>query len=236
MVGNCLNSSNMTAKDLMRVYTFEPSNQPIQVEIINQNPWFVAADVCNALNLGNVTESIRKLDEDEKLTSIVLRSGQNREVNLVNESGLYNLIFQSRKAEAKLFRKWVTSEVLPSIRRTGSYGEPCAGHQQLPAKRVMPRLRSAEMAEFYTELRRWLRRSDIQEVADATGYCYSHIMSVSGGQKSSLPVLELLVQKARTNRASGLRSDIASPKTSQRLQQLRIEFMELDMGEKGGAL
>lgn len=236
MVGNCLKLSNMTAKDLMRVYTFEPSNQPIQVEIINQNPWFVAADVCNALNLGNVTESIRKLDEDEKLTSIVLRSGQNREVNLVNESGLYNLIFQSRKAEAKLFRKWVTSEVLPSIRRTGSYGEPCAGHQQLPAKRVMPRLRSAEMAEFYTELRRWLRRSDIQEVADATGYSYSHIMSVSGGQKTSLPVLELLVQKARANRASGLRSDIVSTNTSQRLQQLRIEFMELDMGEKGGAL
>ena len=219
-----------------KVFTFNPSNQPIRVEAIGGEPWFVAKDVCDALTITNNRDAVAQLDDDEKLMSAIPTSGQNRQMWLVNESGLYNLIFQSRKAEAKLFRKWVTSEVLPSIRRTGSYGEPCTGHQQLPAKRVMPRLRSAEMAEFYTELRRWLRRSDIQEVADATGYCYSHIMSVSGGQKSSLPVLELLVQKARSNRASGLRSDIASQKTSQRLQQLRIEFMELDMGEKGGAL
>jgi prophage antirepressor-like protein len=92
--------------------------------VINNEPWFVAKDVCDALNLSNVTESLRGLDEDEKLTSAVLRAGQNREMNLVNESGLYSLIFQSRKPEAKSFRKWVTSEVLPAIRKTGAYVNP----------------------------------------------------------------------------------------------------------------
>ena len=236
MVGNCLKLSNMTAKESIKVYTFDATAQQVRVEINNGQVWFVAKDVCDALGIVKYRDAVSRLDEDERVSVVLDTLGGKQRLTAISESGLYNLIFQSRKAEAKLFRKWVTSEVLPSIRRTGSYGEPCAGHQQLPAKRVMPRLRSAEMAEFYTELRRWLRRSDIQEVADATGYSYSHIMSVSGGQKSSLPVLELLVGKARTNRANGLRSDIVQPSTAQRLQQLRIEFMELDMGEKGGAL
>ena len=110
-----------TGKANTKVFTFNPSNQPVQVEIINQEPWFVAKDICDCLCLQNVTDRLRSLDEDEKLTYVVNRAGQNREVNLVNESGLYNLIFQSRKPEAKLFRKWVTSEVLPSIRKTGKY-------------------------------------------------------------------------------------------------------------------
>jgi len=107
-----------------KVFTFNPSNQPIQVEVINNEPWFVAADICSALCLQNPTDRVKSLDDDERLTYVVDRSGQKREVNLVNESGLYNLIFQSRKPEAKAFRKWVTSEVLPQIRRTGSYTAP----------------------------------------------------------------------------------------------------------------
>jgi len=115
------NQKNLQATSLPKVFTFNPSNQPVQVEVINNQPWFVAKDVCDCLKLGNATEALRNLDVDERLPSVVMRSGQKREVNLVNESGLYNLIFQSRKPEAKAFRKWVTSEVLPSIRKTGGY-------------------------------------------------------------------------------------------------------------------
>ena len=82
---------------------------------------FVAKDVCDVLGLGNTTEALRGLDDDEKLTSEVLRSGQKRELNLITESGMYALIFRSYKPEAKKFRKWVTSVVLPSIRKTGKY-------------------------------------------------------------------------------------------------------------------
>ena len=114
------NKSNTTS--VPKVFTFNPSNQPVQVEVINNEPYFVAADVCAALGLLNPTERLKNsLDTDEYLTYVVDRAGQKREVNLVNESGLYNLIFQSRKPEAKTFRKWVTSVVLPSIRKTGSY-------------------------------------------------------------------------------------------------------------------
>lgn len=84
-------------------------------------PWFVAVDICTALGLTDTEASLRKLDDDEKLTRKLYVSGQTREVWTVNESGLYNLIFRSTKPEAKEFRKWVTSEVLPQIRRTGGF-------------------------------------------------------------------------------------------------------------------
>jgi len=83
---------------------------------------FVAKDVCGCLGLENSREACSTLDEDE-LTSVKLTSGgQTREMTAVTEAGLYNLIFKSRKEEAKPFKRWVTHEVLPSIRKTGSYG------------------------------------------------------------------------------------------------------------------
>lgn len=103
------------------VFTFNPANAPIRVQVINQEPWFVAKDVCDALTIGNSRDAIARLDDDEKGVSVVPTPSGEQSMNLVNESGLYNLIFQSRKPEAKAFRKWVTSEVLPAIRRTGRY-------------------------------------------------------------------------------------------------------------------
>lgn len=105
----------------MQVFYNEEANVNIRTEVVNNEPWFVAKDICDALGLQDVSMTVKRLDEDEKLVQTVFVSGQNREVWTVNESGLYGLIFQSRKPEAKAFRKWVTNEVLPSIRRTGSY-------------------------------------------------------------------------------------------------------------------
>lgn len=95
--------------------------------------WFVAADVCAALEIGNVSLAVngnpsRKeqggLDDDEKgICSVNTPSGEQKML-VVNESGLYSLIFKSRKAEAKRFKKWVTAEVLPTIRKTGRYEAP----------------------------------------------------------------------------------------------------------------
>ncbi len=83
--------------------------------------WFVLSDVCKILGLSNPSSVASTLDEDE--ISIIHNSTGNRahSINLVNESGLYNIIFRSRKEEAKVFRKWVTSVVLPAIRINGSY-------------------------------------------------------------------------------------------------------------------
>lgn len=103
-------------------FTYNSENQKVSTYLFNEVPYFIATEVCRILGLSNPTETLRALDDDEKLTSEILRAGQKRKVNFINESGLYNLIFRSNKPEAKLFRKWVTNEVLPQIRATGSYG------------------------------------------------------------------------------------------------------------------
>ena len=103
----------------LQVFNFEQS----QVRIIEQNgePWFVAKDVCDVLELSDVSMTTSKLDDDEKLVQKLFVSGQNRDVITVSESGLYTLIMRSNKPEAKKFRKWITSEVLPTIRKHGAY-------------------------------------------------------------------------------------------------------------------
>lgn len=103
-------------------FNFNQTNQDIRT-ITNDNGeiWFVAKDVCNILELNDVNKALLKLDDDEKLTRKLFVSGQNRELWLVNESGLYTLVIRSNKPEAKKFRKWITSEVIPSIRKKGFY-------------------------------------------------------------------------------------------------------------------
>lgn len=93
------------------------------VRVINQDgeSWFVAKDVCEILEIKQTARAVENLDDDEKGVSIVHTLGGKQAVTIINESGLYALIFRSRKPQAQVFRKWVTSEVLPAIRATGSY-------------------------------------------------------------------------------------------------------------------
>lgn len=84
-------------------------------------PWFVASDVCESLGLSNPTVSVNRLDADERSKFNLGRQG---EVNTVNEYGLYNLVLGSRKPEAKAFKRWITHEVIPTIRKHGGYLTP----------------------------------------------------------------------------------------------------------------
>lgn len=88
----------------------------------NGEPWFVAKDVCVILGIGNTSQAVSRLDTEDKNT-IILNEGipGNPNTSIINESGLYELVIRSDKHEAKKFRKWITSEVLPSIRKTGNY-------------------------------------------------------------------------------------------------------------------
>lgn len=89
------------------------------------NPWFIAKDICLALGLRNVTQAIQKLDEDEVTSSKVIDSlGREQTANAISESGMYSLVLVSRKPEAKAFKRWVTHEVLLSIRKHGGYLTP----------------------------------------------------------------------------------------------------------------
>ncbi len=105
----------------LSLQTFGFSTGDVRAVLLKNQPWFVAVDVCNALKLTNATKAIATLDEDERANFKLGRQGS---ANIINESGLYTLIFKSRKAEAKTFRKWVTNEVLPSIRKTRKYEVP----------------------------------------------------------------------------------------------------------------
>jgi prophage antirepressor-like protein len=91
--------------------------------IIDGEPWFVAKDICEALTISDVSDAVGRLDDDEKDKGKTHTLGGNQEVLVINESGLYSLVLTSRKPEAKKFKRWITSEVLPQIRKTGSYIE-----------------------------------------------------------------------------------------------------------------
>lgn len=94
----------------------------IRVAIVDGEPWFGAADVCSALDIGNVSQALMRLDDEEKGIIPNDTPGGIQGLLHVSESGLYALVLGSRKPEAKSFKKWITSEVLPSIRKTGAYG------------------------------------------------------------------------------------------------------------------
>lgn len=89
--------------------------------MVDDAPWFVASDVAALLEYRNAPDMTRMLDEDEKDTQIVRTLGGGQEMTVISESGLYSAVLRSRKPEARQFRKWVTAEVLPAIRKTGRY-------------------------------------------------------------------------------------------------------------------
>ena len=101
---------------------FQNTDWKVRVVMRDGEPWFVAKDVCECLDLGNPSQAIARLEDDERwlISNEALRA--NGETAVVSEPGLYSLVLGSRKPEAKAFKRWVTHEVLPSIRKTGGYG------------------------------------------------------------------------------------------------------------------
>ncbi|WP_444353742.1 BRO-N domain-containing protein, partial [Phascolarctobacterium succinatutens] len=108
-----------------------------QVRTIQQNgePWFVGKDVAEILGYKDTSDAMKKhVDIEDKLTRRFADSGQNREMYIINESGLYSLILSSKMPKAKEFKRWVTSEVIPAIRKTGGY---IAGSENMTDAEIM---------------------------------------------------------------------------------------------------
>lgn len=109
----------------LKVFNFE-SNE-VRTQLIDGEPWFVGKDVSDLLGYSNSPKALKDhVDDDDKLTERIVMAGQNRDVTIINESGLYSLIIKSKLPNAKKFKRWVTSEVLPTIRKTGSYQTPAS--------------------------------------------------------------------------------------------------------------
>lgn len=106
----------------LQVFNFKQNE--VRTILKDGEPWFVAKDVADILGFRDPYTATRNLDEDEKLLHTLCVSGQNRQTTLVNEPGLYSLILRSNKPEAKEFKRWITHEVIPSIRKHGAYMTP----------------------------------------------------------------------------------------------------------------
>jgi prophage antirepressor-like protein len=108
--------------ELPKVFNYQ--NTEVRTVIKNNEPWFVAKDICDVLELENSRQALSRISDKHKGVSINDTLGGNQELAIIDEPGLYKLIFTSRKKEAEQFQDWVYEEVLPSIRKTGQYGTP----------------------------------------------------------------------------------------------------------------
>lgn len=117
----------MTELDL-----FQYAGQDVRTVIVDGEPWFVATDVCRILDHSNASMAVASLDDDEKGLRTVDTLGGAQSLMCVNEPGLYSLIIRSRKPEAKAFKRWVTHDVLPQIRRIGRYAGVEQVEYQIP--------------------------------------------------------------------------------------------------------
>lgn len=151
----------------------------------NEISWFYATDVCKVLELVDTRRAVERLDEDEKRLMKVPDNGQMRELWLISESGLYALVFTSEKQNAKTFRKWVTAEVLPSIRKAGHYTVQEQKTRQLKMRELSKEIDKIDEAieglkketrrmggikeEKHKELRAFIRQDDNQMSLEFTG-------------------------------------------------------------------
>jgi anti-repressor protein len=117
----------------------------IRIEMRNGEPWFIGSSVAKVLKYQNQQKAIRDhVDAEDKLTEQIVLAGQRREVTLINESGLYSLILSSKMEEAKRFKHWITSEVLPAIRKTGGYQQTEPQGKELLALAVLEAQKTIE--------------------------------------------------------------------------------------------
>lgn len=119
--GGAHDAKKGNAMNEMRIFDYHGNT--VRTVERDGEPWFVLKDVCAVLGIGNSRMVFDRLDDDEKGVSQIDTLGGLQNMSVINESGLYNVILRSDKPEAKPFRKWVTSEVLPTIRKTGGYGQ-----------------------------------------------------------------------------------------------------------------
>lgn len=157
---------------------FEFETQPVRIlDEQDGETWFVAADICRVLEVADVKGAYSRLEDDEKGTRTMGTPGGPQQVVMINEAGLYSLIFTSRKPQAKRFKRWVTHDVLPSLRKTGSYslGEKLTVNQQI------------SMSKHRLGLMKELMRSRNKVMREALG---AEIMRLSGSMGLPVPDLD----------------------------------------------
>lgn len=195
-----LQQDKTAGETALQTFTFNPSNQPVRVETIGGEPWFVVKDLCDILKHSNHKVAIQPLDEDEVRKVYLTDSlGRQQETLLVSESGMYSLIIRSNKPEAKAFRKWVTGEVLPSIRKTGSYSLPGVKGIKNPVARIRRDRRelvNKDLMELLWLIGESLVRGDQRDIAMQLGVSVITVQNTLNGYSRNAKVLRALYQRA----------------------------------------
>lgn len=212
---------NSNKVETLQVFNYgENKNAPVRVQVINNQTWFVAKDVCSNLGIEHHRDALTRLDDDERGSVLLDTLGGIQQMSAVNESGLYSLVFQSRKPGAKKFRKWVTMEVLPSIRKTGGYSV-----RPSRPRRLQPKDRDEVLKAFFAELPQWVTLEDEREVAEFFGVSRHHVHEVLMGRRTGYAVLAALTSHGSENRKRGIRRPDLSPEaTARKTLQLALEF------------
>lgn len=202
-----MDNANILQTTGLQVFYNENENVSVRTKVIDGEPWFVAKDVCMMLGIQNSRDTLAKvLDDDEAgVATIYTRSSngveQNREVGIINESGLYHLIFISRKPEAKAIRRWVTGTVLPSIRRTGSYS--ISNNRPESTKRLpLPKFRPY-FGQWKENVKPYISRAELCLTAEKQRVTLGHVQKVYAGTAMSYPVAKCIQYLAKKNRQEG---------------------------------
>jgi len=206
--------TNKTGRQNYQVTPFTYEDQTIRTVMIDGNPWFSAKDVGNVLGIVEARSSLRDFPESERRLTTMHTLGGDQEMVVVNEPGMYRLIFQSRKPEAEKFKTWVFSEVLPQIRKTGNYGTPehegdaCAGQiyrlfsgcHDMTIQRinkviyyfaVNPPLMNMDIAKLLDVsdgiISLWRKRLTSEMAQNAVAALGINAMGIASGQATALP-------------------------------------------------
>jgi anti-repressor protein len=139
----------------MNIEKYQFNNEEIQILLDDNNePWWIANEVCKALQIKNPRDAVSRLqNEDKSAVGIADAIGRNQQTTVINEFGLYDLALVSRTEKAKQFKRWITHEVIPSIRKTGSYGLPSNPKEQalLLATQLLESQKEIEQLEDYVK-------------------------------------------------------------------------------------
>jgi len=130
---------------------FAYGDTAVRVVVIDGEPWFVLADLCKVLAIANVGNVTARLDEAGVRQADISSGGQMRAVTVVSEAGMYEVVIRSDKPEAVTFRRWITGEVLPAIRKTGGYGQPVIDGNSITRLELIEIARNAELERMALE-------------------------------------------------------------------------------------
>lgn len=184
------NTQIMPEVGIVSIYRFLEQNEVRVIVRPDQTVWFVASDVCTAMGIVNPSMAVQRLDDEEKMILSLADShagmrGGAQMINIISESGLYNLVLGSRKPEAKPFKDWVTKEVLPAIRQQGFYFAGGAMTRERVQLVKLARQLTLDVAKSRDTFAKLMLRSLLSEVSTALGQTLPHDPELAALQAQS---------------------------------------------------